>query len=263
MVVKIPFIVEGRFTGLLLMIAMFAITLYYMRKVKLPFVRRVPALDAIEEGIGRAAEMGRPVIASPGIAITGIDYWTVGALSILTHVATLCARNDLRLLVPLGGSEQSYTLVEISRDIVENQYRLEGNPERYNVDDLPFLSGRQFAWASAYCGMLMRDKPALNVMVGEQWGSAIYIAGVSHEAGSFTISGSDYLSNVACLAVASDYVMIGEEMVAAGAYLSKDPVQIASIRTQDIIKAVMAILLLLGILTLTMGSDIVKVIINT
>jgi hypothetical protein len=263
MVVKIPFIVEGRFTGLLLMIAMFAITLYYMRKVKLPFVRRVPALDAIEEGIGRAAEMGRPVIASPGIAITGIDYWTVGALSILTHVATLCARNDLRLLVPLGGSEQSYTLVEISRDIVENQYRLEGNPERYNVDDLPFLSGRQFAWASAYCGMLVREKPAVNVMVGEQWGSAIYIAGVSHEAGSFTISGSDYLSNVACLAVASDYVMIGEEMVAAGAYLSKDPVQIASIRTQDIIKAVMAILLLLGILTLTMGSDIVKVIINT
>jgi len=263
MVVKIPFIVEGRFTGLLLMIAIFAITLYYMRKVKLPFVRRVPALDAIEEGIGRAAEMGRPVIASPGIAITGIDYWTVGALSILSHVATLCARNGLRLLVPLGGSEQSYTLVEISRDIVENQYRLEGNPELYNVDDLPFLSGRQFAWASAYCGMLVREKSALNVMVGEQWGSAIYIAGVSHEAGSFTISGSDYLSNVACLAVASDYVMIGEEMVAAGAYLSKDPVQIASIRTQDIIKAVMAVLLLLGILTLTMGSDIVKVIINT
>jgi len=263
MVVKIPFIVEGRFTGLLLMIAMFAITLYYMRKVKLPFVRRVPALDAIEEGIGRAAEMGRPVIASPGIAITGIDYWTVGALSILTHVATLCARSDLRLLVPLGGSEQSYTLVEISRDIVENQYRLEGNPERYNVDDMPFLSGRQFAWASAYVGMLMRYKPAVNVMVGLQWGSAIYIAGVSHEAGSFTISGSDYLANVACLAVASDYVMIGEEMVAAGAYLSKDPVQIASIRTQDIIKAVMAVLLLLGILTLTMGSDIVKVIINT
>jgi hypothetical protein len=234
-----------------------------MRKVKLPFVRRVPALDAIEEGIGRAAEMGRPVIASPGIAVSGIDYWTVGALSILSHVATLCARSDLRLLVPLGGSEQSYTLVEISRDIVESQYRLEGHPESYNVDDLPFLSGRQFAWASAYCGMLVREKPALNVMVGEQWGSAIYIAGVSHEAGSFTISGSDYLSNIACLSVASDYVMIGEEMIAAGAYLSKDAVQIASIRTQDIIKAVMAVLLLLGILALTMGSDIVKVIINT
>jgi len=255
-------LIQGRISGLILLLAMAVITLYYMRKGKLPYIRRVPAIDSIEEGIGRASEMGRPVIASPGIAIEGIDYWTVGALSILSHVARLCARNDLRLMVPLGGSEQSYTLVEISRDIVENQYRLEGNLERFNIDDMPFLSGRQFAWASAYVGMLMRDRPAVDVMVGLQWATAIYMSEVAHEVGSFQISGTTYLSNIACLAVSSDYVMIGEEMVAAGAYLSRDPVQLASIRTQDIIKAVMVVTLLLGIIALGLGSDVVKVILS-
>jgi hypothetical protein len=263
MVVRIYPFIQERLSGLLLLIAMIIITFYYMRRRRLPYIRRVPALDAIEEGIGRATEMGRPVIASPGIAVSGIDYWTVGALGILAHVARLCARNGLRLLVPLGGSEQSYTLVEVARDLVESQYRLEGVPERFDINDLPFLSGRQFAWATGYVGMLMRERPALNVMVGLQWGSAMYIAEVSHEAGAFTISGSTYLSNIACLAVSSEYVTIGEEMVAAGAYLSRDPVQLASIRTQDIIKALMIAILILGIIALGLGSDIVKLILST
>lgn len=263
MVFRIYPFVQERLSGLALLIAMFIITFYYMRRGKLPYIRRVPALDAIEEGIGRATEMGRPVIASPGIAVSGIDYWTVGALSILAYVSRLCARNGLRLLVPLGGSEQSYTLVEVARDLVESQYRLEGVPERFDVNDMPFLSGRQFAWASAYVGMLMRERPAVNVMVGLQWASAIYMSEVAKEAGCFQISGTTYLSNIACLAVSSDYVMIGEEMVAAGAYLSRDPAQLASIRTQDIIKALMIIILVVGIIALGFGSDIVKVILST
>ena len=263
MVQKILFFVIERFTGMILFILMFALTLYFMRGGKINFIRRVPALDSIEEGIGRAAEMGRPVIASPGAAQAGINYWTIAALSILSYVAAQCAKNDLRLLVPLGGSDQSYTLVEIARDIVENQYTLAGRQESYKVDDLPFLSGRQFAWASAYCGMLMREKPALNVMVGEQWATAIYISEVSHETGTFTLSSSTYLSNVACLAVSSDYIMIGEEMVAAGAYLSKEPVQLASIVTQDLIKALAVAFLIVGVIGLAMGSNIINVILST
>jgi hypothetical protein len=77
------------------------------------------------------------------------------------------------------------------------------------------------------------------------------------------ISGADYLSNVACLAASSDYVMIGEEMLAAGAYLSKDPGQLATIRTQDLVKTVLIGLLVLGIVALTFGSDIMKVFLSS
>jgi hypothetical protein len=252
-----PF-VSGRFTGMIILVSMFVISQYYMRKGKLPYVRRVAAIDAIEEGIGRATELGGTVLASPGIAVNGIDYWTVAALSVLSHVAKLCARNDLKLVVPLGGSDQSYTMIEVAREIVENQYRLEGKPESFNIDNLPFLSGRQFAWASAYVGMILRERPALDVMVGAQWATAVYMSEVASTSGCMQISGTDYLSNVACLATTSDYIMIGEEQVAAGAYLSGDITQLSSIRTQDIIKGVIFLLIILGTVAISFGSSIIS-----
>ena len=263
MVAHIPPFVEGRIAGLIMFVAMVVITWYYMNRGELPFIRRVPAVDAIEEGVGRATELGRPVICSPGIAVAGLDYWTVAALSMLTHVARLCARNDIPLLVPLGGSDQSYTATEVARDLVEAQYRLEGKMEAFNVDNMPFLSGRQFAWASGYVGMMLRNKPATDIMVGVQWASAMYMSEVANTVGAMQISGSTYLSNIACLATSSDYVMKGEEQTAAGAYLSRDPVQLASIRTQDIIKVLAIVVTVVGVIALAMGSDIMQVILST
>jgi hypothetical protein len=257
MVFQLYPIAEGRISGLIFFLIAIIYTVYFLTTKKVPYIRRVPAIDAIEEGIGRATELGKPVIVSPGMSPRGIDTSTAAGLSILSHVSQLAARNDLKLIAPLGGSSESYTTMELARDIVESQYRLEGKPESYNVDNMPFLSGRQFAWASAYCGLMLREKPATNIMVGVQYASAVYISEVAHETGAMVISGTTYLSNIACLAASSDYVMIGEEMLAAGAYLSKDPKQLATIRTQDIMKFVLLGILGLGVITLSFGSELI------
>jgi hypothetical protein len=257
MVIHISPIVEGKLSGLIFFLIALALTAYYLQSKKAPYIRRVPAIDAIEEGVGRATELGKPVIASPGMSPSGIGASTVAGLSILSYTAELCARNDLRLLAPMGGSAESYTTMELARDLVETQFRLEGKEAAFNIDDMPFFSGRQFAWASAYCGMMLREKPATNIMVGVQYASAVYISEVGHEVGAMVISGTTYLSNIACLAASSDYVMIGEEMLAAGAYLSKDPGQLATIRTQDILKMVMIGILVLGVITFSFASEAV------
>jgi hypothetical protein len=238
-------------------------TIYFLVTKKETYIRRVPAIDAIEEGIGRATELGKPIIASPGMSPRGIDTVTAAGLSVLSFVARLAARNDLKLITPLGGSEESYTTMELARDIVETQYRLEGKGDQFNIDNLPFLSGRQFAWASAYTGIMLREKPATNIMVGVQYASAVYISEVAHEVGAMVISGADYLSNIACLAASSDYVMIGEEMLAAGAYLSKDPGQLATIRTQDILKFILIGILVVGVIAISFGNDLIIQLLNS
>lgn len=257
MVLELYPIETGKLSGLLYFLVMIAFTLYYLSTRKVPYIRRVPAIDAIEEGIGRATELGKPIIVSCGMAPRGVNASTVAGLSMLAHAARLCARNDIRLMAPLGGSSESYTVMELARDLVESQYRLEGKPESFNIDDMPFLSGRQFAWASAYCGMMLRERPATNIMVGVQYASAVYISEVGHECGAMVISGTTYLSNIACLAASSDYVMIGEEMLAAGAYLSRDPGQLSTIRTQDLGKVILLAILVIGVLVITMGSNAV------
>ncbi len=52
---------------------------------RVPFIRRIAGLNAIDEAVGRATEMGRPVMMVPGIS--GFDVVTLQALSIFSYVA--------------------------------------------------------------------------------------------------------------------------------------------------------------------------------
>ena len=58
-------------------------------------------------------------------------------------------------------------------------------------------------------------------------------------------------------------MMIGEEMLAAGAYLSRDPGQLATIRTQDLLKMVLIGILVLGVITLSFANEAVVTFLNS
>jgi hypothetical protein len=68
---------------------------------------------------------------------------------------------------------------------------------------------------------------------------------------------------VAALACASDYILIGEEAPAAGAYLSDDPAQRASIRVQDIFKWIALGCIILGLVLSNMGLNIIENLLST
>lgn len=251
------FFLDGKAVGFTLLIVVMLLTLFYMYSKREVTVRRVAALDAIDEGIGRSAEMGRPVINSIGTCDGGMSTWTVSALSILKYVTSKCVALGIPLYVPLGGSEAVYTPMEVARDIVRTEYEMAGKLDEYRPDNMPFLSGRQFSWASGYVGMMLRLKPGVNILLGEQMGTAMYLSEIGHEVGALQISGAHYITNIACLAASADYLAIGEDMLAAGAYLSKDPNQIASIRASDLMKYLFIVVLIVGSVLASFGNKIV------
>ncbi len=258
---EIPGLFAGRTVGFLLIILIFVLTIYYMSQKKLQYVRRVPALDAIEDAVGRSTEMGKPVICSYGLG--GFSYWTIAGLSILGYVAKLCAETDTRLIVPTGGSHDSYIVREAAVDLVRNAYTTAGKAEMFNEEDMPFLSGEQYAYTPAYIGMLVRDKPGTTIMTGSHWSEAMNIAEMSNAVGAITITAGCYTSSMAALACASDYIMLGEEQPAAGAYLSKNPSQLASIRVQDIYKFIAVGMMILGLIAINAGSEIINRLISS
>ena len=257
----IPGLYEGRLFGLTLVVLIFILAIHYMRQTKPPYIRRVPALDAIEDAIGRSTEMGKPVVCSYGLG--GFSYWTIAGLSILGHVAKLCAETDTRLIVPTGGSPDSYIVREAAVDLVRNAYTVAGKLESFNEEDMPFLSGEQYAYTPGYIGILVRDKPGALIMTGSHWSEAMNIAEMANAVGAVTITAGCYTSSMAALACASDYIMLSEEQPAAGAYLSGDPGQLASIRVQDIYKFIAVGTMLLGLLAINVGSEIINQLIST
>jgi hypothetical protein len=257
----VPGIIEGRLLGLILDIGIAALVYYYINNGKDIHIRRVPGLDAIEEAVGRCAEMGKPVICSYGLA--GFSYWTLAGLSILSHVAKLSARTGTRLIVPTGGSTSSLIVRPVAEEIVKTAYVMEGAESDFNPDDLPFLSGQQYAYVGGYVGIMQRTRPGSVIMTGSHWSDAMNIAETSNAVGAVTITSGSYISNVAALACASDYILIGEEAPAAGAYLSEDTSQRASIRVQDIYKWLAIGLTIIGLLTSSVGFDVVTNLLST
>jgi len=178
-------------------------------------------------------------------------------------VAKLCAETDTRLIVPTGGSASSYIVREAAVDLVKHAYTVAGKPENFSEEDMPFLSGEQYAYTPGYIGILVRDKPGALIMTGSHWSEAMNIAEMANAVGSTTITAGCYTSNMAALACASDYIMLSEEQPAAGAYLSRDPAQLASIRVQDLYKFIAIGLMLIGLIAVNAGSDFINRLLST
>ena len=53
------------------------------------YIRRIPGLNAIDEAVGRATEMGRPILMVPGIGLIGVIV--MQALSIFSYITKTAA----------------------------------------------------------------------------------------------------------------------------------------------------------------------------
>jgi hypothetical protein len=88
---------------LIFLVFFFGVIIYFIRRAKKGkslFIRRIAGLDAIEEAVGRATEMGRPVLFVPGIEDVN-QIQTVAAMIILGNVAKMVADYDIPLFVPI------------------------------------------------------------------------------------------------------------------------------------------------------------------
>ncbi len=95
-------IAKGQTTAFVTQLVFCIVLVLYITKARagreLPTIRRVSGLDALDEAIGRATEMGRPVHFSPGISDVN-EAQTMASMAILDYVARKSARNDVPLII--------------------------------------------------------------------------------------------------------------------------------------------------------------------
>jgi len=224
---------------------------YFARKGKAREIRPIPALDAIYEGVGRAAEMGRPAFMTPGAGDVG-SARVIAGLAILDVMATQCAKLDVPLLTVFGQGA-----LGAAEMIVAEAYRREGKPELYSPGkQVLFLSGDQYARTAGEAGLFQREKPALNVFVGDFYSEMLYIGEAGARVGAMQIGGTTQQLGIPLMAITMDYVMIGEEMFAVAASITRDPIQVGSIMAQDIGKIVLFSISIIGVIAMLVGSKI-------
>jgi len=251
---KLSWVVITLLFSVLMLVALYLAS----KKIYVPQIREHAGIQAISEAVGRAAEMGRPVSFSPGTStIYDAKYAgdTAAALRILDYVARQAVKSGSKLIVGIAQP----TVLPVAQAIVKTVYTAEGKPEEYvEGDTVRFFSPDQWGFASSYVGMMYREGVAANFLFGGHAAEALVLAETGADVGAMQVSGSTNVYQLPMFIVACDYTLIGEDQLAAAAYLSPDPAQKGVVFGQDLAKLVCVALIVIGALLATMGSKILS-----
>ena len=210
------------------------------------FIRRIAGLEALDEALGRATEMGKPVLFAHGLASMG-SVSTIAAINVLSRVANRTAEFNTELRV----ANNDPVVLAVSREVVKESYLNAGRPDAYSEDMVFMVATEQFSYAAALDGMMVRDRPATNILMGYFFAESLLLAETGASIGAIQIAGTDSYTQLPFFITTCDYTLMGEELYAASAYLSREPKLLGSLKGQDIGKAVLLIAMILGTLLAT------------
>ncbi len=192
------------------------------------YMRRIAGLNAIDEAIGRATEMGRPVLMVPGLSDT-VDAIAVQALNICAHATRIAARFANPILLCCYNA----AIYTVAQEMIRDVYQQEGVIDRYDQDSVRFVSDRQFAFAAGVSGLILREQTAATFFLGQFYAEALIFAESANSIGAIQVASSTEATQTPFFIAACDYVLIGDEFYAASAYLSREPVLVGSLTGQD------------------------------
>ena len=226
---------------------------YYIRRIRRDpdtiYVRRIPGVDAIEEAVGRSTEMGRPVLYVTGVDETQ-NIQTVASLLILGHVDVMIAEYDTDIKV---ANAYPLTMV-LAEEIVRQGYANVGRSDAHRPENVMFITPEQFAFAAGVNGLILRERPATNIFLGRFFAESLMLAETGYVTKSIQIGGTAEITQLPFFVAACDYAILGEELYAVSAYLSREPQLMAQLKSTDLMKGIVIILILAGALTATFPS---------
>lgn len=222
----------------------------YRARSGLPLqIRKIAGLEAVDEAVGRATEMGRSILFIPGIQDMN-EIQTIAGLTVLSRVAKIAAEYDAKVEVPTSRS----LVMTAARETVQAAFLTAGRPESYNQDLVYYVTDEQFGYVAYVQGMMVREKPAACFYMGAFFAESLILAETGNTIGAIQVAGTAMPAQLPFFVAACDYTLIGEEFFAASAYLSGEPDQLGSLKGQDIGKIIVAAGIIIGVTFLTLGT---------
>ncbi|MCK4607419.1 MAG: fibronectin type III domain-containing protein, partial [candidate division Zixibacteria bacterium] len=235
----------GRIPVLVAVLIFGALTAFFVlsaRRGRKLYVRPIGGIEAVDDAIGRATEMGRPILYVLGLG-SAADVATIASFTILGRVAKRVAEYQTELIVPTYDP----IVMSVAQEVVKSSYFDAGRPEDFKEDCVHFVTQSQFAYVAAVNGIMLRELPATCVYMGKFFAESLLLAETGSLAGSIQISGTDEIAQIPFFIVACDYTLIGEELYAASAYLGREPKLLGSLKAQDLAKAAFVVLAIVGL----------------
>lgn len=207
-----------------------------------PIVRRpIGALELVRRALAYGAETGRAIHLSPGSGAVGgraTTAETVAGLLAAERVATEAALNGAPILASSGDAVAHLAL----RGTLRQAYQRAGLGQDYDPVNVQLLAHQDpMAYASGVTTLYGRQRLQASQLIGS-FGQEFLLAGeVGAQRDVPQLAGATTTTALPLVYLAADGALIGEEIYAAEAYLARTPGPAARLLTQDALRTVVIV----------------------
>lgn len=235
---------KNKLTALFASLIFGSMVFYFVRKARQGhdlYIRPIAGIHEIDNAIGRATEMGKPILYIMGSGSLS-DIPIIASLGILSQVAKKAAEYDTRLIVPC----YDYIVMPVAQEVVREAHYEAGRPDSYDKNNVFYLTQVQFAYVAGVNGIMIREKVATNFFLGFFAAEALLMTETGNAIGAIQIAGSDAVTQIPFFITTCDYTLIGEELYAASAYLNREPMLLGTLKAQDYYKFLILSCIIVG-----------------
>ncbi len=214
-------------------------------------LREIDAFQYLRRAIGLSVEEGKRVHLALGWGNLFTDAFSSGliGLNILERISRVALFSDKPPIATSGNGG----LMLLSQDTIGHSYRsfrLTGKDQIYSGQ---LIGITPFSYAIGAPLLIKKESVSVDVLLGHFGSELGLILAASERQKTLSIGGSDDLTAQAVFYGAANYPLIGEEMYAAGAYLSNNEMHKASIKVQDYFRWGIILFILMGTILKIIG----------
>jgi hypothetical protein len=216
-----------------------------------PIFRKLAGAYKLRHAIGLAVEDGTRLHVSLGsgnITESTNSSGLVG-LSTLNRIGQLASNSDLPPMSTSGNGSFQVLSQDVSR-----QNMIESNSSDLLDPGLAQLSGvTPFSYAAGVMEAMHDSGVSSNVFIGSFGAEAGLICDAAGKNQTYSLAGSESMVGQSVFFAGVEDTLIGEELYALPAYLGYHPAHQASVRVQDIFRAILILFLLGGVILKMLG----------
>ncbi len=243
--------------GAFAVLSMLALILFLAQRIKeghQVHVRRIQALDNLPYVVGGAVETGKRIHVSLGTgALTdSTTATTLAGLAALDHVGKQACSAGAPPLVTAADP----LVMAAAQDSLRQACAHSDLLHEFDSAQVEMVAPQPTIYALGASTHMRPEETAVNVMIGSFGPEALLLAHPAAQSGITQIAGTDDPQAMAMLFAVSDAPLIGEEVYAVPAYLSRKPALLASLQAQDAVRFGVVALILVAALLRTLGVSL-------
>ncbi len=239
-------VVRGALVFLLIFIAAIYFFTLRVRSGRVPALRRIQAFEMLKSWPGRAVEAGREVHLSLGVGsvVNETTADSLAGLAVLNYLAEQAAATGASPVVSMADP----TVMLFAQNVLRAAHANNSERAEEAYRNIRWMAPQPAAYAAGVMNLLNHDRVEANVMLGNFGDEYLLMGETAAQQGIAHIGGTSNPNALPFIYASAQETLLGEEIYAAGAYLQKRPGHLGSLAAQDLMRWLIALLILGGII---------------